>query len=109
MVLVDFHRCVGCGSCEMACSLVHEGVCSATLSRIHVMRRVGAGWNVPLTCAMCERPLCMAACPVGAVEKDPRSGVVTIADERCIGCRQCVQACPFGHADFNPQAGVAFK
>lgn len=109
MLVIDYHKCVGCKNCEMMCSLVHEGVCSPALSRIKVAKDERAGWNVPISCAMCEKPLCVLVCPVGASAKDPGTGLVNIDEQRCIGCRQCVQACPFGHANFNGLKGVAFK
>jgi len=109
LVVVDYRKCVGCGSCEMICSLVHEGICAPSLSRIRVVRYERLGWNVPVTCAMCEKPVCASVCPVGAVVRNRETGLVLIEAGRCIGCRQCVQACPFGHAGFNPVQGVAFK
>ena len=33
MLVVEAERCTGCGLCEMACSLQHQGVCSPALSR----------------------------------------------------------------------------
>lgn len=108
-LLIDYHRCVGCRNCEMICSLVHEGVCSPSLARIRVTRDERAGWNVPLGCSMCEKPMCVMVCPVGAAQRDENTGMVLIDESRCIGCLQCIQACPFGHANFNPGQGVAFK
>jgi len=109
MLIIDYHKCVGCRNCEMICSLVHEGVCSSALSRIRVAKDERAGWNVPISCALCEKPLCVMVCPVGASVKQQESGLVIIDEQRCIGCRQCVQACPFGHANFNTLKGIAFK
>ncbi|MEQ8200233.1 MAG: 4Fe-4S dicluster domain-containing protein [Syntrophomonadaceae bacterium] len=109
ILLIDHHRCVGCRNCEMICSLTHEGVCAPSLSRIRVARDEREGWNVPISCSMCERPACVMVCPVGAAQRDDETGLTLIDENRCIGCLQCVQACPFGHADFNPIRGVAFK
>lgn len=108
MLMIDYNKCVGCKTCEIICSLVHEGVCAPSLSRIRVVKDERAGWNVPVSCAMCEKPLCVTVCPVGASFRQ-ENGLVIIDEHRCIGCRQCVQACPFGHANFNSQKGVAFK
>lgn len=109
ILFIDHNKCVGCKTCEMVCSLSHEGICSPSLSRIRVARDERAGWFVPVTCAMCEKPLCVAICPVGAMARDPESGLVLVNEQLCIGCRQCVQACPFGHANFNSASKTAFK
>jgi Fe-S-cluster-containing dehydrogenase component len=46
-------------------------------------------------CLHCISPACVAACPVGALKKDPVTGVVYYLEDRCIGCRYCLLACPF--------------
>lgn len=109
VLIIDHSKCVGCKTCEMVCSLSHEGICSPRLSRIRVARDERAGWFFPVTCANCEEPLCLAVCPVGAISRDPESGLVQVNEHLCIGCRQCVQACPFGHANFHPLRKTAFK
>lgn len=109
LIFMDYHKCVGCGTCEMVCSLVHEGKCSPALSRIRVVRQQVEGRNVPVTCAFCENAPCAAVCPSGAIVKNKASGMVSIREQLCIGCHQCVQACPFGHMNFNSGKGVAFK
>jgi carbon-monoxide dehydrogenase iron sulfur subunit len=109
MLMIDYHKCVGCKNCEMICSLVHEGICAPSLSRIRIAKDERAGWNVPISCAMCEKPMCVTVCPVGACYRNSETGLVLIDETKCIGCRQCVQACPFSHANFNPRKGVAFK
>ncbi|MGI5920133.1 MAG: 4Fe-4S dicluster domain-containing protein [Syntrophomonadaceae bacterium] len=108
-IVVDYHKCVGCRTCEIICSLGHEGVCTSSLSRIRVVKDEMNGWNYPLTCAMCEKPVCVNVCPVGAILKSQDTGLVTVNEERCIGCRQCVLTCPFSHMNFNAFKGVAFK
>jgi len=109
VIFIDYHKCVGCGTCEMICSMVHEGICSSLLSRIRIVRDQVNGYNVPITCALCEKAPCINICPVKAINKDSGTGAITIQDSKCIGCRQCVQACPFGHMNFNFNKGVAFK
>ncbi|MBI5442342.1 MAG: 4Fe-4S dicluster domain-containing protein, partial [Deltaproteobacteria bacterium] len=51
---------------------------------------------VSLSCLHCEDAPCAAACPTGAISKDPASGAVTVRSEVCVGCRTCLLACPFG-------------
>lgn len=109
VLVVDYHKCVGCGTCEMICSLTHEGACSRTLSRIRIVREEKIGYNVPITCSFCEKPVCLNACPVGAIIKNRETGSIVVQEEKCIGCRQCVQACPFGHMNYNFRARHSFK
>ncbi len=109
LIFIDHQKCVGCATCEMVCSLVHEGICLPSLSRIRVVRYPTRALNVPITCAFCEFPPCASVCPSGAISKNGGNGDVSINSLLCIGCRQCVQACPFGHANFNYTKGTAFK
>ncbi len=109
VIFIDYQKCVGCGTCEMVCSLVHEGRCTRTLSRIRIVRYLTEGINIPVTCASCEDPLCEKVCPSGAISKHPLTGEVTINEALCIGCRQCTQACPFAHININTDRGKAFK
>ncbi len=109
LIFIDYEKCVGCATCEMVCSLVHEGICSPELSRIRVVRYPTEAFNVPITCAFCEDPPCVRVCPTAAISKNEDTGYVGINPALCIGCRQCVQVCPFGHANFNPVQGTAFK
>jgi Fe-S-cluster-containing dehydrogenase component len=53
------------------------------------------------SCMHCVDPSCVSACPVSAMKKDPKTGVVTYDKDACIGCRYCVAACPFGVPRFT--------
>ena len=98
-LLVDMKKCQGCLSCMLACSLVHDGIASLSLSRIQVLQNSFGKWPNDLTliqCRQCVEPACVVACPVDALKPDPDFGGVTTVDiEKCIGCKKCVEACPY--------------
>jgi Fe-S-cluster-containing dehydrogenase component len=53
------------------------------------------------SCFHCVDPSCVSVCPVSAMTKDPKNGIVSYSREACIGCRYCVAACPFGVPRFT--------
>ena len=98
-LLVDIGKCQGCLSCMLACSLIHEGVESLSLSRIQVMQDSFASYPEDLTiepCRQCVDPACVPVCPTGALAAEAGYGNVRMVDkEACIGCGLCYEACPF--------------
>jgi len=95
-VAVDAAKCTGCGSCELICSLYHDGVNSPSLSRIRVVRDALSGENSIEVCSQCQGPECIQACPVEkAMVVDEKTGARLIVEEECIGCGNCFRACPF--------------
>ena len=107
VLLISPEKCIGCGSCEMACSIEKEGEFRPALSRYSVHRFVG-GQNVPMACLQCEDAACMAACKTGALSRNEQ-GVVAVDKAKCIGCRMCVMACPFGNIGYNRVSRASFK
>lgn len=107
VLLISPEKCIGCGSCEMACSIEKEGEFRPALSRISVHRFEG-GQNVPMACLQCEDAACMAACKTGALSRNGQ-GVVAVDKAKCIGCRMCVMACPFGNIGYNRVSRASFK
>jgi len=98
-LLVDTKKCQGCASCMLACSLVHEGVESQSLSRIQIMQNSFEVFPADVRmsqCRQCVDPACVKACPADALTANPKFGNVRMVDfEKCIGCGECVAACPF--------------
>lgn len=98
-ILVDIKKCQGCASCMLACSLVHEGVESLSLSRIQVMQNSFESFPDDLTieqCRQCVDPACVKVCPTGALNADAAYGNVRMVNkEKCIGCGACYDACPY--------------
>jgi protein NrfC len=98
-LLVDIEKCQGCLSCMLACSLIHEGVESLSLSRIQIIQDSFGAFPDDLTiepCRQCVDPACVKECPTGALKADDRYGYVRMVDkEACIGCGLCYDACPY--------------
>lgn len=96
----DEMKCVGCGICQMACSMHHFGVINKDLSRIQVRK-----YLLPLpkaiqaTCLQCppQERECEKACPIKppAIHFDRNTLHMVINQETCLGhgCRLCRRAC----------------
>lgn len=114
-VLVDLTVCIGCRRCEWACCRAHGQPCGPVSSydddtvfdherrpgpdHYTVVNRVPGhdgkrDVHLKVQCAHCEKPPCVSACLVGAMQKHP-DGPVTWDPDRCIGCRYCMVACPY--------------
>lgn len=106
-LMIDPSHCTGCRSCEMACSLYHEGVCSPALSRLRIIKYEALGQNYPSVCSQCGKPLCLSACPHEAIERDERTGALIVNEKLCTGCRSCLVVCP--QMGVHPTKMVAFK
>lgn len=98
-LLVDTKKCLGCNSCMLACSMVHEGSTSFANSRIQIFQNPGLPYPADIEisqCRQCPYPACVETCPTGANHVDAKNGNVrTVDTAKCIGCERCVQACPF--------------
>ena len=95
--------CIACHHCEVACVLEHSGsknLMYAYKEEPKIHSKIEVQMNGPISfsanCRHCEYPECVEACPVGAMWKDEETGIVSIEDDRCIGCWMCVMACPQG-------------
>jgi formate dehydrogenase iron-sulfur subunit len=109
-VLCDTTRCIGCRSCEVACSVANknfvpdvkndkalEKVRDTTEKQFTVVNRYKTAKGdvfVKRQCMHCWQPACAAACLVNAMAKT-KEGPVTWDGDKCMGCRFCMVSCPF--------------
>jgi formate dehydrogenase iron-sulfur subunit len=96
-MLIDTTMCIGCLSCEVACSEKNQlGECDESdLSACKFTKVFERGdYYVRKMCMHCKEPACASVCPVGALTK-LEEGPVIYDEKKCIGCRYCMQACPF--------------
>ncbi|MFC1920952.1 4Fe-4S dicluster domain-containing protein [Chloroflexota bacterium] len=101
VLLIDYEKCTGCRACELACSVMHEGVSNPARSRIKVIKWEWEGRYVPMSCQQCESAPCQAICPVKAISRDDNLNRMMVDYDTCIGCRMCVAVCPFGAMGFD--------
>ncbi|MCJ7648556.1 MAG: 4Fe-4S dicluster domain-containing protein [Candidatus Lokiarchaeota archaeon] len=101
VISIELNKCTGCGLCEMACSLSHEGECSRNLSRIKVIKLEESGVSMPVLCVHCIEAPCVIVCPTRAINRDPKTAATIVDHDLCIGCRACMTACPFGALSFD--------
>jgi len=104
VIVIDPDKCVGCHSCEMACSLKNFQKCSPLLSRIRIQEFRDVNTFIPIVCQACEDATCIKVCPMGARIR-LESGAVVTNESACIGCRACIYACPFAAPVINLETG----
>ena len=112
-------RCIGCRSCELACSLENDDILCPADSRINVISFIespahGMPYHLPLTCYQCSDAPCIKVCPEDALKRnslgpgdDPN--VVQLDTSKCTNCRQCEKACPFGAIRWKKQFNQMIK
>ena len=119
-MLYDSTRCVGCKTCMVACKEanglppeldsdgIHDapiGLSAYTRTVIKLYKEGDKHAYFKAQCMHCVDPSCVSVCPVGAMKKDPETGVVYV-DDSCLGCRYCQMACPFNIPKFEWDAAI---
>jgi len=128
-VLVDLTKCMGCGSCVVACKMHNnnkwvdnrknmwgddrsapatgENALLAdenwTVVRKHRVAKPDGGetWRfVKKQCLHCKEPACVSSCFATAF-KQTELGPVGYYPNLCVGCRYCMLACPFSVPKFE--------
>ncbi len=101
-------KCVGCGTCKLACSMVKASGDAMRRTRIHI-HNISRERYVQMTCLQCVDAACIKACDTGALMRNEATGAVELQENRCISCGLCEVACPFGHMHFNRATGKPEK
>lgn len=104
----DQSKCNGCKACHVICKSkfdaeegriprrVYEyvgGSCSQDANG--VMRNNVFAYYTSVGCNHCSEPVCVKACPTGAMHKRKSDGLVHVDAGVCIGCESCARACPY--------------
>jgi anaerobic dimethyl sulfoxide reductase subunit B (iron-sulfur subunit) len=112
--------CSGCKACQMACKDKHDLDLGLLWRRVYEI--AGGSWeqkegvwvpevavfNLSIACNHCQKPLCLEACPTGAIYKR-EDGIVLIETSKCTGCRYCEWACPYSAPQYDSKKGVMTK
>jgi carbon-monoxide dehydrogenase iron sulfur subunit len=109
VLMLNYEKCTGCRTCELVCSVQHEGAVNPSKSRIKSVKWETEGLFVPMSCQQCVDAPCMSVCPVKAISREDQLNRVQVNYDVCIGCRMCVVACPFGAMNFNSDEKKVFK
>ena len=124
-ILYDATLCIGCKACVSACKMYNDmppehstsdnvfddpvDLSGKTLNIIKLYTH-GEGKEkdrengfsfIKRHCMHCIDPACVSACPVSALTKDPKNGIVSYNKDACLGCRYCQIACPYNVPKFE--------
>ena len=97
-IITEPTSCIGCRTCEVACTLAHQNAEEIVVKQESFTPRLRVVMNKQITstvqCRHCDDAPCVNVCPTNALIYNKNT--VQLLAERCIGCKTCVIACPFG-------------
>ncbi|MHA1763765.1 MAG: 4Fe-4S dicluster domain-containing protein [Promethearchaeota archaeon] len=110
----DQTRCTGCHACEISCKDWHD-IPAGPMKWIRVLyNEEGTFPNVFVSyliqpCYHCIDPVCLAVCPVKAIFKREKDGIVLVDSSKCLGNEECdskcLKACPYDAPQFGAEPG----
>ena len=109
VLMVDPLKCSGGKSCELACSFERTGKFNLVDSRIKIHFFPEKIDFIPTVCIQCRDAYCVQVCPTGALSRNKDSGVVSLDQDKCIGCKQCIVACPWGSVKLDHGGETVIK
>lgn len=98
---LDQNLCMSCSTCTVACkdwNQVQPGPVAWRTQFTYEMN--GEFHPLSMGCNHCSEPACIKACAIGAITKDPETGIVSVDRGLCQNFRGCVEACPYGKTLF---------
>ncbi len=134
-MLYDSTLCVGCQACVTRCQDINfparnpqgeqtwsnnSKLTPYTNNVIQVWRSGNARHKdqptdgyayIKKQCMHCVDPNCVSVCPVSALQKDAKTGIVHYNPDVCTGCRYCMVACPYNvpKYDYDNPFGALHK
>ena len=113
-ILYDSTACVGCQSCEYACSDQYELPYSTDMPEVGIVRKTDETRRIVVNsyetsrdeqymrraCNHCNSPACASACLTKAMLKTD-DGPVIWREDKCMGCRSCMISCPYDVPKFE--------
>ncbi len=116
-VYVKEQVCIGCHLCEVYCQLQHarskdlikafKRESSRPLARLSIEQRDPVSFS--MRCQQCDDAPCVSSCLTGALSRDPDSGLVSVDEQRCVGCWTCLLVCPFAAIKQDKEQKKALK
>lgn len=108
VIMPDPSLCIGCLTCEVACSRVHREQGLSDVPRIRIFNDQATAVAPVITeaygdrgkyhqspCLMCPEAPCHFVCPADSLPVEPTTGARVIDEDKCIACGRCATACPF--------------
>lgn len=105
---INPEKCLGCRTCELYCSMGHNGEFNPRVANVSVMSYEQAAISIPVMCMQCDKACCLEVCPVGAISRN-EDGTVIMNSDKCIGCKMCMNACPLGNIGYDAAKGQMHK
>ncbi|MDO6620919.1 4Fe-4S dicluster domain-containing protein [Pseudomonadota bacterium] len=116
----DTRKCVGCRKCHRVCNKKFDVEKSVSTRRVYKYgdERIPTAlskqpnistYYLSVSCNHCSEPVCVLACPTGAMHKRAKDGLVHVAQETCVGCGSCARACPYEAPQLDPTRKVMVK
>src|SRR5581483_9256660 len=107
--IIDNRKCIGCHACTVACKTENQVALGVNRTWVKYVEK-GVFPNTRRVfqvtrCNHCEKPPCVAICPVTAMYQR-KDGIVDFSSETCIGCKACMQACPYDSIYIDPDDGT---
>ena len=114
-IVLDIGRCLDCKACTVACKAENFVPLGPDNYRNWVTEErlrgsyphLGQDFS-PGQCMQCGNTPCKRVCPTRATGVGP-GGIITVENEKCIGCKYCMTACPYNARYYNEELGAVDK